>query len=42
MKEDLTKVIDMLTREDFLGTFQNFLERHNKCNAARGDYFEGD
>ena len=42
MKEAVTKVIDTLTQEDFHGAFQKLLERCNKCNAARGDYFEGD
>ena len=42
MKEAVTKVIDMLTQEDFHGTFQKLLERYNKCIAAEGDYFEGD
>ena len=42
MKEALTKVIDTLTQEDFHGTFQNLLERYNKCIPAGGDYFEGD
>ena len=42
MKEAVTKVIDMLTQEDFLGAFQKLLERHNKYIAAGGDYFEGD
>ena len=42
MKEAVMKVIDMLTQEDFHGAFHKFLERHNKCIAARGDYFEGD
>ena len=37
MREAVTKVIDTLTQEDFLGAFQKFLER-----AAGGDYFEGD
>ena len=37
MKEATTKVIDMLTQEDF----QKVLERYNKCIAAGGDYFEG-
>ena len=41
MKEAATKVIDTLTQEDFDGAFQKFLERYNKCIAARGDYFEG-
>ena len=42
MKEAVTKVIDMLTQEDFHGAFQKLLERYNKCIAAEGDYFEGD
>ena len=42
MKEDVTKVTDMLTQEDFHGAFQKFLERYNKYIAAGGDYFEGD
>ena len=42
MKEAVTKVIDTLTQEDFLGSFQKLLERYNKGIAARGDYFEGD
>ena len=42
MKEAVTKVIDVLTQEDFHGTFQKLLERYNKCIAAGGDYFEGD
>ena len=42
MKEAVMKVIDTLTQEDFYGAFQKLLERHNKCIAARGDYFEGD
>ena len=42
MKEAVTKVIDILTQEDFHGAFQKLLERHNKCIAAGGDYFEGD
>ena len=42
MKEPVTKVIDMLTQEDFHGAFQKLLERYNKCIAAGGDYFEGD
>ena len=41
MKEAVTKVIDMLTQEDFHGAFQKLFEWHNKCIAA-GDYFEGD
>ena len=41
MKEAVTKVIDMLTQENFHGTFQKLLERY-KCIAAGGDYFEGD
>ena len=42
MKEDVTKVIDTLTQEDFHGAFQKLLEQHNKCIAAGRDYFEGD
>ena len=42
MKEAVTKVIDMLTQEDFHGAFQKLLERYNKCIAAGGDYFDGD
>ena len=37
----VTKLIDMHTQEDFHGAFQKLLE-HNKCIAAKGDYFEGD
>ena len=42
MKEALTKVINMLTQEDFHGTFQKLLKWYNKCIAAGGDYFKGD
>ena len=42
MKEAVTKVIDMLTQEDFDGAFQKLWERYNKCISAGGDYFEGD
>ena len=42
MKEGVTKVIDTLTQDDFHGAFQKLLERHNKCTAAGGNYFEGD
>ena len=42
MKEDVTKVIDMLTQEDFHRDFHKLLEWYNKCIAARGDYFERD
>ena len=42
MKEAVTKVIDMLTQEDFHGAFQKLLERYNSCISARGDYFAGD
>ena len=44
MKEAVTKVIDMLTQEDFNGDFRKLLEQYNKCIAARGDYyyFKGD
>ena len=42
MKEAVTKVIDTLTQEDFHVAFQKLLERHSKCIAAGGGYFEGD
>ena len=42
MKEAVTKVIDTLTQEGCYGAFQKLLERHNKCIASGGDYFEGD
>ena len=42
IKEAMTKVIDMLTQEDFDGAFQKLMERHNKCISTEGDYFEGD
>ena len=42
MKMAMTKVIDMLTQEDFHGAFQKLLERYNRCIAAGGNYFEGD
>ena len=42
MKEAVTKVIDMLTQEDFLGAFEKLFERYNKYIAAEGDCFEGD
>ena len=41
MKEAVTKVIDILTQEDFQGAFEKLLERYNKCIATGGDYFEG-
>ena len=41
MKETVTKVIDMLTQEDFHGAFQKLLEWYNRCIAVGGDYFEG-
>ena len=41
MKKAVTKVIDMLTQEDFHGAFQKLFERYNKCFAAGEDYFEG-
>ena len=37
MKEAVAKVIGTLTQEDFHGTFQELLERYNKCIAAGGD-----
>ena len=36
MKEAVTKVIDSFTQEGFLGAFQKFLERYNKCIEGRG------
>ena len=42
IKEAVTKIIDMLTQEDFHGAFHKLLERYNKCIAAGGDYLEGD
>ena len=39
--EEMTKVIDKLTQEDFYRAFQKLLERY-KCIAGGGDYFEGD
>ena len=42
MKEIVTKVTDMLTRDDFHGAFQKLMERYSKCVAAGGDYFEVD
>ena len=42
MKEAVTKVIDMLTQDDFHGVFQKLLEQQNMCIAIGGDYFEGD
>ena len=41
MKEAVSKVVDMLTQEDFHGAFQKLFEQY-KCIAAGGDYFEGD
>ena len=41
-KEAVTKVIDMLTQEDFHEAFQKLLERYNKCFAAAWDYIEDD
>ena len=41
MKEAVTKVIDMLTREDFYGALQKLLDRFNKGIAAEGDYLRG-
>ena len=42
MKEAVTKVIDMLTQEDFYGAFQKLVEWYNKCITDGRDYFEGD
>ena len=42
MKEAVTKIIDMLTQEDFHEAFQKLLEWYNKCIATERDYFKGD
>ena len=42
MKEAVTKVIDMLTQEDFHWALQKLLERYNKCIVIGGEYFERD
>ena len=42
MKEAVRKDIDTLTQEDFHEAFYKLLDRHNKCIAAGGEYFEGD
>ena len=42
MIEDMTKVIDTQTQEDFDGALEKLLERYNKCIGSGGDYFEGD
>ena len=42
MKEAVARVIDTITQEVFYGTFQKFLERHNKCIVAGRYYFKGD
>ena len=42
MKKAVTKVIDMLTQEDFHEAFQKLLEPYNKCIATGGDYFKGE
>ena len=39
MKEAVTKVIDMLTQEDFYGALWKLLKQNNKCITAGGDYF---
>ena len=41
MKEAVTKVIDILTQEDYHGAFQKLLKQYNKCIAAWGEYFKG-
>ena len=35
MREAVTKVIDMLTEEYFLGIFHKLLERYNKCTGVK-------
>ena len=42
MKGAVTKVIDILTQEDFHGAIQKLRERYGKCIAAGWDYFERD
>ena len=42
MKEDVMKVIDKLTQEDFHEAFQKMLEWYNKCIVAGGDNLDGD
>ena len=45
MKEAVTKLIDMLTQEDFYGALQKIQklwEKYNKCIASGGDNFEED
>ena len=42
MKKAVTKVIYMLTQEDFPGAWRKLLERYSKCIADGGDYLEGD
>ena len=41
LKEAVTKVIEILTQEDFHGASQKLLERY-KCIASGGYYYEGD
>ena len=38
IKEVVTKVIDILTQDDFHGAFQELLEQYNKCIATGEDY----
>ena len=42
MKEAVSKVIDMLTQENFHVAFHKLLGRYNKCIAAGWDFFERD
>ena len=42
MKKAVPKVINTLTWESFHGALHKLLERHNKCIAAGGGYFEGE
>ena len=42
MKDAVTKVIDMLTQENFDVAFQKLLERYNNFIATGVDYFDGD
>ena len=42
MKEAVTKVIDMLTKEDFHGVFQKMLKQYNKDIVTGADYIKRD
>ena len=40
--DEITKVIDMPSQEDFHWALPKLLEPYNECIAAGEDYFEGD